>query len=458
MNTLLRYSKILTGIFLILVHNYGCKKSDAIKTARQKPEINLITEIPGTGGNPSSRIKQIHLDKDTVYVLSTTVTREVGEELIIDAGTVIKMAPSASITINPGAIISAKGNRNEPIVFTSSVAAGNKNNYWKGITINGKSVNNSNQQNGDRLDNSGSFTFIRIEFANLTLNNVGNRTLLENIQVSYANPTSAFIIKGGSFDARYLISYACGGPADFYFTGGYSGNIQYLLAQRHPYFGNFGNEPNNVLTGLYIENNATGSLKALPYTRPVLSNATVIGPNNFNGTTADYYDAIAGSSSSIVTARNAFFNIRNSIFLGYPINGWEVIDSLTASNVNFLRSEFTSSITQANTNSRTFYIKPGVYQIYEGRDFERFILEDRFYNKLFKNIDEFMLFDAFNYENPLPLPTLNSTLFTGARFDGNNYSRSFFKKESFIGAFGNNNWLTEWTNFQPLKTKYNVAE
>jgi hypothetical protein len=446
---------VVTCVFFFCV---SCQKTDSITVSRDKPEKELVGYFQLNPSSPRVRINSIHLSQDTVYLLKENFSRLEGEELIVDAGTVVKSVPGIGISIEPGAKIDANGTQNNPIIFTTNLPTGNNNNYWQGIIINGKSVNNVTNPQGNLLDVSGSLRFVRIEFGGLTLNSVGSGTMLENIQVSYSMLNSSFIFNGGSFNSRYLVSYACGAPADFYFTGGYTGNLQYLLAQRHPFFGKKGIQPENALTGVYIENCASCPVHAEPLTRPVISNLTVIGPNGIDGSSPEYSDALSGSVAAMITSRNALFNIRNSIFLAYPLAGWQILDSLSAYNVHRLNAEFTHSIVQSGINVTSFYIKPGIYLPYDTRDFMIFMQEPRFFNRIFQVAEDFEFVDAFNFFNPQPVPQKNSPVLKGADFTGFPFDNNYFVKDEFVGAIGNVNWLAKWTNFQPLKTLYNSPQ
>ncbi|MCP2835002.1 hypothetical protein NK896_24040, partial [Salmonella enterica subsp. enterica serovar Typhimurium] len=86
--------------------------------------------------------------------------------------------------------------------------------------------------------------------------------------------------------------------------------------------------------GLYIENNETNPVAAGPATFPFISNLTVIGPAGRSGMPTVYKDSSNGFlAAALVTNRNASFRIRNSIFMGYPVGGWQIGDSLSARKV-----------------------------------------------------------------------------------------------------------------------------
>jgi hypothetical protein len=429
---------------------YSCKKEETIKLGTVKPEKILLDN---TGGIP---IKIIKLYRDTVYLIQSVFTRNAGEQLIIEEGTLIK---GANITINPGAIILANGTADKPIVFTSFQRAGTQAANSPGIIIEGKSKNNDLGNAGDSVDFSGSLQYCRIEFAPLILRALGSRTTIENVMVSYTNQAglSAYNIIGGTFNAKNLISYACSGPADFYFTNGYTGKMQNLLAYRHPFFGAAGTSPANTLAGVFIENNSANPANAKPFTFPIISNLTVIGPNGQNGSTPAYSDTLI-RAAAIVTTKNAFLNIRNSLFMGFPKAAWIIDDSLTASNVQQRIALVSNSIFHSSGDtSRAFYLKPGSYRPYSNIDFKNFVLVPSVLNnRLFINISDFGLLDIFNYNAPDLLPNGNAVVLKGAKFDG--AFSTYFTQVQNLGAFGTSNWANGWANFTPLKTNYNFPE
>ena len=434
----------------------GCKKAEDITAGTAKPETKLTAVLP----NSQIRIKTIHLYRDTVYTLSEDFTREDGEQLVIDAGTLIKVntGGNTSITIKPGGIIVAKGTSTDPIVFTSNNLQASQRGNWNGILIIGKSLNNQNSQQGTAEDSSGLLSYVRVEFAGLKLRSVGSHTTINNLQVSYCNTQSSFEIEGGTFNAKNLVSYALEGPADFYITKGYTGRMQNLLAYRHPYFGsNNNNYPYNTLCGVFIENNPNDPA-AIPNTFPVISNITVLGPDNQNGTSAFYGDTLNNRSASLVTTMNAYFYIKNSLFMGYPEGGWYLDDYSTAFNINNIKAGVANSIFHSNDSSRIFYLLPGSYDPYSSVDFKNFEMEDRFHNKVFAASADFNLTDPFNYTQPSPYPLPGSPILEGANFDGQVYEDVFFDKVSYIGAIGKDNWLNGWTNFRSLTTNYNFPD
>ena len=476
MKSSIPFRVIIPGMCLLIqtILLYSCKKAEDITVSPAKPEV-LLTDLDNDStGRPTIRKKLVHLDKDTVYLLNSTFVREAGEQLIIEQGTLIKVSvvPNPNlgifvggITINPGGIITANGTANEPIVFTSNQQSATQAANWQGIIIKGKSFNNVIGKTGIADDFSGILKFVRVEFAPLVLEAVGSKTLVENIMVSYTNRgvfdqyQAAFSFIGGTFNARYLVSYACGGPADFFITNGYAGFMQYLIACRHPFFGKTGDNPGNALAGVFIQNNGLSTAPiATPYTNPIISNLTVVGPNAANGTPQVYSDTNS-RSGALVTTNSACLQIRNSVFLGYTAGGWFLNDKVVAENLQKRTVvDFNYSVMNNSDPARLFYLAPGTADPYNSNDFKNYELGTFFKNKYYPTTAEFGLKNIEEFDNGPDLqPAEKSPLLTGADFSGSStYGNVFFDKTvTFIGALGKTDWTKGWTNFRPLKTNYN---
>ncbi len=455
------FISILIAVFTIS----GCKKQEYIKTGKVKPE-KRIAEFQVNSIYP----RIIKLYKDTVYILDVDFERNAGEELIIEEGTLIKAGSrplanlgnvnpaQGSVTINTGGVIIANGSLSEPIIFTSNGLKGSQGINWGGITLQGKSTNNDNAAAGDASDFSGSLIYCRIEFAPLTLRGVGNTSTFSHVSVSYTdrNGLSAFNIYGGTFNASNLISYACAGPADFYITNGYTGKMQNILAYRNPFFGSTGSAPLNALTGIFFENNLYNPVNARPFTFPTISNLSIIGPDSQNGATATY-SSFDTRASAIVTTGSSCFNIRNSVFMGFPKACWILDDANTAGAIQNRVITISNSIFQANDTTRVFYLEPNAYPPYTSIDFKNFILAPTLHNREASKIADFSFKNLFNYNEPGLLPAETSPVFSGADFK-DIFSDPFFNPVGNVGAFGKEDWTKGWMNFTPLKTNYNFPE
>jgi len=402
-------------------------------------------------GNYSGNVT---LEKGT-YTLRGYVYIEDGGKITIPAGTVIKsdITRKGALIIERGAQIMAEGTAAEPIVFTSGQETGKrKPGDWGGIIVLGKATTNrttepiieggvgSSYGGTDDNDNSGIIKYVRIEFAGiaaapgseingLTLGGVGSGTTLEYIQVAYAND-DAFEFFGGTVNAKHLVAYATADD-DFDFDFGYRGKIQYGVALRDPSFV----DPADDANGIECDNDGNGT-GAQPFTKPVLSNFTFVGPNA-DLTTAQRHNA--GNRFR----RNTSFVMNNSIMMG-----WVKAGLLVESNGAYEKfiaggSEFKNNlvhaiaapfkvgadVTVANASAAAMQQVAGITPM---------------------TIEAIKLTDPFKLTAPNLLPAAGSPALAGAAFDG--VLGSGFDKVAYKGAFGSNNWMAGWTNFNFTKT------
>lgn len=435
----------------------GCKKSSEFQQ-KAKPELTLYP------GDARLLSQTLHLYKDTVYILAVNLERDSGQSLVIDAGTLIKVNNKLSITLKPGSTIEAKGTSDEPIVFTSSAARGGAGagsgtvggeRWWYGIRI-----------YGNGKTKSGTFTYIRVEFAggnenfsnlpSLLFKNVTNETDIHDIQVSYSFKTSSFEFSGGNCNARNLLSYACG-STDFFINEGYTGMMQNLIAYRHPYFPS-GRDffPIQHLGGVVITGNGTF---------PTISNLTVIGPGQQRGTFGDlgvYSDTVAVGGfnsrrvSSLVVTSGAKFRIRNSILLGFPKGGFYLDDRNSALSLESKESEFSYSTIHSEDTARVFFLPLNLFPGISSKDFKALMLQPVFRNEIYTSSSAFMLTDPYDYDvTPDLMPKTGAPILSNADFSGTFFSNAFFNKVNHRGSLGATNWLQNWTNFTPLQTDYN---
>ena len=130
----------------------------------------------------------------------------------------------------------------------------------------------------------------------------------------------------------------------------------------------------------------------------------------------------------------------------------------TAASLDSGKSEFSSTVF-FQSDSNTFYLPKNTYQNYNSADLRAFLLRPQYHNEIFSTLDQFKFNDpySYNYYYTSFSPTLNpsSPLLNGADFSGAAFSDPFFKKTSYRGAIGADNWIQEWTNFLPLQNNYN---
>ena len=206
-------------------------------TFDDEPTADLSGDI-----SESTRLNALY-----TYNLSSTLVVENGASLIIPAGTTIEATKgySSYVIVEQGGIICANGTADAPVTFTSaesSPAAGD----WGGIIINGYApisgggtakceMNDEYLYGGtNEADSSGVLTYViikysgaqiseKIEHNGLTLDAVGNKTVIENIYVA-EGADDAIEFFGGSVNASNILAV---NPDDdmFDLTQGWSGTL-----------------------------------------------------------------------------------------------------------------------------------------------------------------------------------------------------------------------------------------
>ena len=286
-------------------------------------------------------------DKTKVYELNGLITVRNNATLTIPAGTVIRSNVSAScLVITRGAKLIANGTAAEPIIFTSLNAAGSRQRGdWGGIVLLGKGrynlnsgVNfieglsqNVNTQFGGGTtpidnDSSGSLQYVRIEFAGfvfapnnelngLTMGAVGSGTTIDYVQVSYSNDDS-FEWFGGSVNGKHLVAFA-GLDDDFDTDNGYNGYNQFVLGVRDPAGADISDSE-----GFESDNSNTATSAVTPYTQPVFTNCTLVGPTGRGVAVNSFY------KKAIRLRRSTKLSIFNSIFLDFR-QGLSIEDTFT---------------------------------------------------------------------------------------------------------------------------------
>ena len=210
-------------------------------------------------GNITSNTKLVKKD---VYILQGNVYVTNNAILTIEPGTVIigDAESKGTLVITKGAQIIAEGVETDPIVFTSNKSV-KKAGDWGGLVVLGDApINKFGSYSSVNFDldpslttygglnpasSSGVLKFVRIEYAGkklrgssenfnaLLLGGIGNKTILENIMVSYAAGDS-FEVLGGEPVMSKMVSYRSIGT-DFKFTFGAQAQISNSLAVRSSY-------------------------------------------------------------------------------------------------------------------------------------------------------------------------------------------------------------------------------
>lgn len=463
-------SVLIPGVIL-LIGFASCKKDNPDPMDDQPPAENLVL----SGDIKSS----ISLKDNSTYTLKGRVTVLNNSVLTIPAGTQILVANGATsaekgvLIIGRGSKININGTKDKPVVFTSASAVKAPGD-WIGIIVMGKAstngsggllnlaghpVNNDTQFGGsDDTDNSGSIKYLRVEYAGglnpaqeeewaidmtsgLSLNGVGSGTTIENVMVKHSRD-DAFQFVGGTVNAKYLIAYD-NGDDNFDFDRGYRGKLQFLIAY------------NPTASTVAIRAHGMESLNdkdasdILPYTRPVISNMTIIGPQ---GTDAD----MTGLSQGIYIRKNTRFNVQNSIIGGYSNGGLMLCPKTKPLLVNNQGSEFKFNLVNSDTQTRSFTYDTGASGLVIVPDPEVAAIatqETSFQtpslnrNKVVGNTE--LQLKGLYASTPDLAPATGSPAFAAANLSGADFS-TFFTAAAHLGAIGTDNWAAAgaWANWQ----------
>ncbi len=400
-----------------------------------------------------------------------------GAILTIEPGTKIvgENGKNGGLIITRSCKIIADGTADKPIVFTSEAATPQRGD-WAGLVLLGNAPTNSSFNgvqgigeiegginNSDGLglygtpatqaqnpaDNSGILRYVRIEYAGyaflpdkeingLTFGGVGSQTIVDYVQVSYANDDS-FEWFGGTVNCTHLISFRTLDD-DFDTDNGFSGKVQFGISVRDSAVADISKSE-----AFESDNDASGS-SLLPQTSVVFSNMTVMGPKATLSNT--------GNSLFVWGAqirRNSSMSLFNSIIMGYP-NGLyidatkgvptdnNIPASLFVQNniiagcpnpvLYSIAGNSNTPITPNTTATITAWYNTPVYG-----------------NSTYATNNEVGLIAPFNYATPDFNPAAGSPAVTGASFSNPKLAIGFtavnYKGACAIG----DTWWKNWTRF-----------
>ena len=299
--------------------------------------------------------------------------------LTILPGTIIRgdKLTQGTLIVTRGAKINANGTASNPVVFTSNEAAGTRlPGDWGGLVLLGLAKNNqpggvaniegivptTDTQFGGNFDNdnSGSLTYVRIEFAGialepnkeingLTCGSVGSATVIDYVQVTSSGDDS-FEWFGGTVNCKHLIAYR-GLDDDFDTDYGYRGKIQFGLSIRDKDLSDAPGDSNCFES----DNDAAGST-AQPKTRPIFSNMTIVGPKG-NGTIV--LPVGEKFEKAFRLRRNTSTSCLNSLVTGWE-KGLSIESSTTAANVTGDSLMFASNTMTNFTNGTNVITSAGI--------------------------------------------------------------------------------------------------
>jgi len=454
------------------------------------------------------------LDATKKYLLKGQVFVPNGVTLTIPAGTVVtgEKATKATLIIQPGGKLVANGTASSPVVFTSAQPVGARDRGdWGGIILLGNAFVNQTAKPAiegitpsqtfgsivadgatpttNATENSGTLTYVRIEYAgieltpnnetnSLTMGGVGNGTTVSYVQVSFGGD-DGFEWFGGTVNGKYLVSHSSWDD-DFDTDFGWGGNVQYGLIVRNTFFAdqsgsnafesdNQGN--GNAIAGVCDGNTNTGC------TRGIFSNITVLGPRDMQSRSisGNYQNAMHIRRRSSISVFNSFFG---GFRVGLRIDDQGTLDNLVSGSAkhgfNLLTVPGTAGTGTTTTASDAIFATglssgdASAIATYWSSNMNASVNNISGTNNatLFNDIGIASgLFWGSQTSSTYP-SNPNFALVAGvagannlnagadymdAKFTGNTF---FTTAGTFRGAFGTTDWTDGWAEFQPINKVY----
>lgn len=468
--------KLFLYSVLIAATSMGCRKIEAdggttvtTPATPTDPAENTILEGRITA-NRTLKAAYTYKLRGLVYVTNGAIlTIEPGTKIVGETG------KNGGLIITRSCKIIADGTIDKPIVFTSEAATPQRGD-WAGVVLLGNAPTNSSFNgvagigeiegginNSDGLglygtpatqgqnpaDNSGILRYVRIEYAGyaflpdkeingLTFGGVGSNTIIDYVQVSYANDDS-FEWFGGTVKCTHLISFRTLDD-DFDIDNGFSGKVQFGISLRDSSVADISKSE-----AFESDNDAAGS-SLLPQTAAVFSNMTVMGPKE-NLTNKGNSLFVWGAQ----IRRNSSLSLFNSIIMGYP-NGLyidatkgvptdnnipsglfvqnTIIAGCPTPVLYSLGTNTTVPITPNTTASITAWFNTAAYG-----------------NSILTNNTEVGLTAPYNYSTPDFNPTANSAAVTGAAFAHPKLATGFTNVAYKGACAAGDTWWKTWTKF-----------
>ncbi len=385
-----------------------------------------------------------------------------GATLTIQPGTVIQGGQGSVLVITRGAKIMADGTKEDPIVFTTDQAEGQKTGgHWGGVLVLGAAPINVNVNSTppateatfeaftsaipegkfggtSPADNSGVLRYVRIEFAgfnfvadrefnNLTLCGVGSGTTIDYVQV-HGGTDDGVELFGGTVNVKHLVS-SQNGDDGFDTDNGWQGKGQFIVIQNVA-----PQAASEASNGYESDNHATpASYTAAPRTKPTLYNVTMLGDKAYVG----------GSSFATVIRRGTGGHYFNHIIMDFPL-GLEFRDTATRESLDMGNLFFKSSIVFNNAASGMNWQPP---QAMNDIDEASYMTNAAWSNRF---VDPGLPVARNNKTAPNWKPMAGAAALTGGATPP---SDGFFDATAtFVGAVGAEDWTLGWTAYPQPRT------
>jgi hypothetical protein len=470
--------KLLLYGLIIGTASIGCRKIevDGPVTVVNGPADSTATEnvilVGRISENRTLHAQYTYKLRGLVYVTNGAIlTIEPGTKIVGEGGT----ADKGALIITRSCKIMADGTLDKPIVFTSESGTPQRGD-WAGLVILGNAPANSSfngvqgigeieggVNNSDGLglygtpstqaqnpaDNSGILRYVRIEYAGfaflpdkeingLTFGGVGSNTIVDNVQVSYANDDS-FEWFGGTVNCTHLISFKALDD-DFDTDNGFGGKVQFGIAMRDSSVADISKSES-----FESDNDANGSA-LLPQTAAIFSNMTVLGPKA----------TLANSGNNLFVwgaqiRRNSTLSLFNSIIMGWPNGLYIDATKGVPTDNNIPSSLFVQNTIIAGCSQPVLYSLGANTNVPITPNTTATITDwfntPAYGNSILVNNTDVGLGDAFNYINPDFNPTGSSVAAGGASFTHPKLATGF-SSVAYKGACApGDTWWKTWTKF-----------
>lgn len=422
--------------------------TQVVKRAFAKFVVSTHQPNPlGADGTDTEITEDTTWDNDTIWRIQHQVFVNAGATLTIEPGTLIlARGQNAVIVVEKGAKIMAMGRKEAPIVMTCDEDVGlRESGCWAGLILLGNApmTRGEGRAEGvlpetrpvyggsDEADSSGELHYVRVEFAGVDFNpetqpnafgfhGIGSGTVIDHIQ-AHEGEDDGIEFFGGTADCRYCVSSGSKDDSlDWAF--GWSGTAQYVYIQQDPQGDN----------GIEADNDSSG-FDRTPRSSPNLYNVTMLG-----GLVADSSSAHSGDGMRL--RRGTAVTARNVILTGFGGDALDVRDNSPALFTSG-DSSIQASIIIGNSGQTEWTQLNGLGVDSIGTMFTEPILVN------------------VRYEgNPDPRPMAGSAaLAVGSAVTPPSNDLMLDTSARYVGAFGEENWLEEWTFFGD-EFDYDVSE
>ena len=357
------------GLKLNTTYQYRVFAVRGSKTSDASSVFTATTGAPGGNGNvdvTQDITASTTWTNDKTYTLKGFIHVTNGATLTIQEGTKIMgdfATLGSSLFILRGAKINAVGTAANPIVFTSSRAVGQRQpGDWGGLILIGNAkINRSGTVNvegtgtdGNTVasgknytvsysggtaddDNSGTLSYVRVEFAgyapltdqelnSFTFAAVGSATRISYLQ-SMAGLDDSYEFFGGGLVGDHLVSYESGDD-HFDMSEGFKGKLQYLIALQTTQLtprtgsGSLAVDPEGIENDGCNGSGCDTGFNSTPLTVPVIANFTLIG-------TGDAASSGASGGLGMMLRRGTGGYYVNGVVARYPRGGVSLRDADT---------------------------------------------------------------------------------------------------------------------------------